>query len=342
MDAHLRLLERRWESSGDRENLTRLLQALLRIRSLEAWERAAEAGEEDALKYIELLRNFTNEKLERADIFINIYEDFTARTSLLCVPSEITQIRRFLRKFYTKNDIFYGGRTVYDISLQHEVPDPPATMKIEYSIAPCFRFSASEIREEAGRLSIEEEFEHYMEGSNLSNPAMLRRLSPINLPGTRDYYVSFQLIDFYEDPDLAEAAEPSEPDPQIAQRPHWINIYETVQNYGGPEEGGWHYYAHFPLSAVYVGLLPAEIFNNNEESLLFIEHTTSGYNVRPNFQYPNTPVPQNLNNPINFLANHFEHITHGDIHSVLGGSYLDIRLEPHPAIIDPFIRPHYC
>lgn len=34
----------------------------------------------------------------------------------------------------------------------------------------------------------------------------------------------------------------------LGQEPRWyLNAYSVIQEYGGPEEGGWHFYRHVPI-----------------------------------------------------------------------------------------------
>jgi len=322
MDEQLRNLERLWASGGP-EELNRLLKMLLRIRSLKDWEIHAETGGL-ANKYIQLLRDYSSdENLQYSEFFINVYEDFTAQSTIKVLHLEdITRTRHWLRNIYTTYPIFYRGKTVYDVSVGLNVDDPAAQIIIENSTEPCFRQYANEIIDYARSKGITD---------NYFSPDMLRYLTPINKWGRRDHYVGFKIIESYE-LDSPEY-EIEEVNSNIA---HWVNAYQQTREYGGPQGGGWYYTAYDPLASIYIGSQPAVCRMNGEESALF--SVQSDHTIISDEE---EPAPQIMHDCVEFLAHQFDHINQGNISSVLGGSILGIRIETHPAVFRPYRQPYY-
>jgi hypothetical protein len=266
MDARLRQLERQYASSGSSDDLNKLLRAMLQINSLEEWEVAAETEGSLASHVISHLRDF-GKPVEYdymgdpikydSECFVNVYEDFTARTTVLCFLSQVSRIRGWLRDFYTRHQLFYpgwqGGPTEYPeiedpfddilgpINYTQLTPtdDPPAKIVINHSNTSCFRLHPNEIVEEAHRRGVD--FEVFTDSA-------IRILSPINRWGQRDYPVSFGIIESYE-----EAVDIETTTFVLDEGPHWMNVYRTSESYGGPEEGGWWYDTREPMVSIYIG-----------------------------------------------------------------------------------------
>jgi len=341
MDRQIRKLEREWAASDDPTILNRLLAALLRTASLEDWEVAAEQHDEYASKYIQLLRNFMRDDLNESSVYVNAYEDFTARTSVECAPSEISSVRRWLRDYYTQNQLFYSGKDVYDVSLQQEVHDPAAQFVVENSVDSCFRMYPGDIARQAEKRGVDL---GYYEDDRVS-PSLLRNLCPIDRWGKRDHFVSFLMIDSLSGPQ-EEIAPPEEDESQLIRLPHWINVYGTTRQYGGGEEGGWWFNVDDPITSIYVGLLPGERSGDQEYPLFGIYHGAEGYSMRVSREHqdeiPLSDIPAHLQEVLDFVSQLYEGTTRGDIYSASGGRYLTINLQTHPAVQDPFHRPYYC
>lgn len=347
MDERFRRLEHAWQLEGQIEDLNRLLAALLRISPLEGWELAAEEGDSQALAYISLLRQFdaegpltSSEALMHNTVYVNVYEDFSARSTVECPLSQLTEVRRWLRHYYSTSGIFYTGREVYDISLQKEIYDPAAKLTIESDVEPCFYMYPGDIMKRANAAGIS----LINDEDSVISPALLRNLTPDNLHGTRERYVSFQLIEDYELNEQEGSAE-EEPESRIAILPQWINIYATTNNYGGPQEGGWYFLSHNPITSIYIGQLPADVLGDYEYPILSVYHGALGYSVILSAQYQlefsNFSIPDHIQRALDFASQLHEGITEGDIYSVNGGSYLDIRIQTHPAVREPFFKPYY-
>ena len=355
MDRRFRKLEREWAATGSPVVFEQLLVELLRQRSHEEWERAAESGDQQALDYIAAIRRFIDEDLQQTEVYVNAYEDFTARSAVLCSLSQITEVRRWLRSYYVDHNLFYAGREVYDISLAQTVQDPAAQFVVETSVNPCFRMTPGEIKREADRLGADLGLGY--EDDTVSS-ALLRRLCPINRWGQRERYVSLTLIDDIGDELQADEsstemrsfrtdlqshhAQVQVTNPQLVGLPHWVNVYQTTNQYGGPEEGGWYFYVHDPVAAIYVGELLAETSDELELSTLSIYQGAAGNIVRPAHAFPNAVIPSHVQPAVDFATQMYQDLTEGDMHSVLGGSYMSLQLQTHPAVREPFCRPYYC
>jgi hypothetical protein len=268
MDRELRRIERDWTAEGNPDTLKRLLSRLLITQTLGGWEIAAEKGEPFG-DYIQLLRDFVDDSLSTSVVYVNVYEDYTARATLSAHTYQITTGRRWLRDFYQRHQLFYQGREVFDNDLEELIDDPPATIIIENTTEPCFRFYPSEIRDQARALRWEP-------NDTIQNPSALRRLSPINRWGQRDHYVSFQLIESFPDPDSAPAP-PQDTFVPEASDEWWVNAYEHERRYGGPEEGGWHYSCYDPIASIYIG--PSSI-SRESEAIKFLESFYGEQNIR--------------------------------------------------------------
>lgn len=327
MDRQLRELERAWNADGDPQRLEALLTTMLRMDSLEEWEIAAEQGHDLALRNILFLRDFVREDLQNSEVFANVYEDFTARSAIRCAPQNLTNVRRWLREYYTGNQLFYQGRTVHtqsDDGFWEDVEDPPAKVIIENSSAPCLRMYPSEIFELA-----EQQGQFLPMVAGEFDPAVLRRLSPINRWGQRERYVGFVIVDSLDVP-------ASESEEQTGWSDCWINVYEVSRNYGGSHEGGWYYNLDDPISSLYVGPLATSTAAGGR-LLTRINRIGGQYHVASN----QTEVPSHLQPAVDYLATLYQDVAWGDIYSSTGGRDLAIRLETHPAMRDPIQAPHY-
>lgn len=84
----------------------------------------------------------------------------------------------------------------------------------------------------------------------------------------------------------------------------FVNVYEVTREYGGSEEGGWYY-----------------------NSLRCIE---------------SIPVRKSHSEAmIKWAEEEYNHVAHGNIYSVLGGSQLDIIWEDEPCGSETKERPYY-
>jgi hypothetical protein len=259
MDKQFRSLEREYEASGDPQVLSSILSMLFRQHELEQWELLAEQNHPTALKYIQHLRESTDIP---DDIWVNVYEDFTARSTVRCRPHEITPVRRRLRQFYSNHAIFFQGyfpdeeefedlpKDPFDEILSpiiyHRMTpgyEPPAEIVIQVSGESCFRVYGSDFLEHLARLKVDfypDELD-YMEEA-----AIIRRFSPINRHGQREFPVGFRIVESFEPPEEPPEAEP-------LYLPTWINSYYPDTRYGGPAEGGWHFPTREPFASIYIG-----------------------------------------------------------------------------------------
>jgi hypothetical protein len=269
MDRELRKLEREWTTEGNPNILKRFLRRLLHLKTLEAWEITAERGELYG-NYIQLLRDFVDDSLSTSVVYVNVYEDYTARATLSAYADQITAGRRWLRDFYQRHRLFYQGREVFDNDLQEPIDDPPAATIIENTTEPCFRLYPSEIRDRAKTLGWEP-------NDAIQNPSALRRLSPINRWGQRDHYVSFQLIESFPDPDSIPPTPSQDTFIPEASNEWWVNAYEYERRYGGPEGGGWYYSCYDPIASIYTG--PSSI-SREAEATKFLESFYGEQDIR--------------------------------------------------------------
>lgn len=83
----------------------------------------------------------------------------------------------------------------------------------------------------------------------------------------------------------------------------YVNVYDVIRNYGGPEEGGWWYDSGEPIESH-----PVTSMEEAEALRAELEN-----------DFPRT----------------------GKRYSVLGGFDYDIFIEDHPAEEWPAYRPHY-
>lgn len=84
---------------------------------------------------------------------------------------------------------------------------------------------------------------------------------------------------------------------------YWVNVFEVMRKYGGPEEGGWWYDTGQPVASI-----PVKGLNR-------AEHLAKAWRKR---------CPK----------------THKR-YSVLGGEDFDVRVETRFAAPYPAVRPHY-
>ena len=259
MDEQFRKFEREYEASGDSQTLNNILSMLFRQHGLEGWELLAEQGDSVALKYIIILRESTKMP---DDVWINVYEDFTARSTVRCHRHEITPIRRWLRQFYAEHPIFFQGYSPNEEEFEDLPEDPfdeilgpipfyrmtpgyepPADTVIQISDESCFRLYPQDFLGHLNRLGVEF---YPDELDQMEEDAIVRRFSPINRHGQRDFPISFQIIESFDPPE-----EPPEPEP--LPLPIWVNSYYPDTNYGGAEEGGWHYPTREPFASIFIG-----------------------------------------------------------------------------------------
>jgi hypothetical protein len=311
MDARLRQLERQYAASGSPDDLDMLLRAMLQINGLEEWELAAETEDSLARRVISHLRNFgkpveydyTGDPIQHdSECFVNVYEDFTARTTIYCFLSQVSRTRGWLRDFYTRHQLFYqgwqGDTTEYPviedqfdailgpINYMQLTPtdDPPAKIVINHSDS-CFRLYPGEIVDEARSKGFN--FEGFTDSA-------IRILSPINRWGQRDYPVSFGIIESYE----TEQSEVESALSTAPAGPYWMNAYRTWRESGGPEGGGWHYSVKDPMASIYIG---------------------SGF-------LDDSPM---LDEVSNFIS------------EIYSGLDLRVEVQAHPALAEPHQRPYY-
>jgi hypothetical protein len=314
MDRELRRLERHYLSTGSKGSLDQFLRGLLRQSSMEALELEAEDPESVAAQYIQQLRELTEAGDPYDEVFLNLYEDFTAKTTILCSLTEVTGIRRFLRNYYTDAKLFYQGVDYepedyapivdpFDDVLgpiqYYESPtsDPAAEIVINYSKSSCFRLWPGEILSRLAEQGISEGTPHDPE---TWTPLIIRQASPVNLHGNTDRLVSLRILDF-DDVESEPATHP------VAC---WINAYNIGQRFGGQEEGGWWYDTGEPLASVYVGMLDVDE-DNIELS------TLEGYpHVDDMFEY------------LQWMFN-------------TDTKPINLSLEAHPALATPYSRPYY-
>lgn len=270
MDEYLRRLDRLFDIDQDQIILKTILHHMLRFQSFEAWEEAARGNDYFAIKYLNRLFDLDSK-------WVNIYEDFTARTTILCQTFKNQwDAKNWASHFYSSYPILYQGGEVYPVDLypiDESALEKSAKLRIRISDNPCFKFDA-----------------HLKEGEKRE----------IDLWGNRERYVTFVLRDSLEI--LVDNALESTPKTvQISPTEkiteildgwpyrllyevfgqeseispgqenyftymsslgyhalYWINVYEVQRLYGGPEEGGTYYDHETPIASVYVGLLPSD------------------------------------------------------------------------------------
>lgn len=87
----------------------------------------------------------------------------------------------------------------------------------------------------------------------------------------------------------------------------YVNLYELVREYGGPEEGGWYYDAGYPIYGT--------LIRTTSEGLAHLIANYLRENVYPDHHYRSSVRPQGVD--------------------------MDVRVENHPAKEFPAERPHY-